>query len=424
MLSPIDGQGSASYAKPTRRSCALPWRRPQPAFQPGPRRQSSERAADARTRRRPARSSIAARCSRCCRTRPARRLTTRSPNCARPPTICRYYAAQARSALGAAADAGADRREQRAALSRPRRVRLHQPVEFPARDLSRPDQRRRSPPATRSSPSPPSRRRSSPRAAVALLHEAGVPASRAASRARRRRRRRQPGRRSARRRRCVHRLDRSRPRHQPRARRQGRADRAADRRNRRHQRHDRRRHRVARAGHRRRDRRRRSAPPASAARRCGCSACRRTSPTACSTCSIGAARELKVGDPRDPATHVGPVIDAEAKAEARRAGSPSMERAGRVRFRCDRRRKLPAGGTYVRADHHRARPRRAISQEEVFGPVLHVVRWRADGAGRAARRHRRQRHGAHARHPFAHRRDRRRVSPRGSDTATSTSTAT
>ena len=30
---------------------------------------------------------------------------------------------------------------------------------------------------------------------------------------------------------------------------------------------------------------------------------------------IGAARELKVGDPRDPATHVGPVIDAEAKAK-------------------------------------------------------------------------------------------------------------
>ena len=27
----------------------------------------------------------------------------------------------------------------------------------------------------------------------------------------------------------------------------------------------------------------------------------------------GAARELVIGDPRDPATHVGPVIDAEAK---------------------------------------------------------------------------------------------------------------
>ena len=55
---------------------------------------------------------------------------------------CRYYAAQARTRAGAAADAGADRRKQRAALSRPRRVRLHQPVEFSAGDLSRPGRRR------------------------------------------------------------------------------------------------------------------------------------------------------------------------------------------------------------------------------------------------------------------------------------------
>src|SRR4051794_19578670 len=29
---------------------------------------------------------------------------------------------------------------------------------------------------------------------------------------------------------------------------------------------------------------------------------------------VGAARELKLGDPRDPSVHIGPVIDAEAKA--------------------------------------------------------------------------------------------------------------
>ena len=51
----------------------------------------------------------------------------------------------------------------------------------------------------------------------------------------------------------FHRLDRSRPRDQPRARRKGRPDRAADRRDRRHQRHDRRCDRAARAGDRRRD---------------------------------------------------------------------------------------------------------------------------------------------------------------------------
>ena len=55
-------------------------------------------------------------------------------------------------------------------------------------------------------------------------------------------------------RRRLHRLDRRRPPHQPRARRHGWADPGADRRDRRHQRHDRRRHRAARAGDRRRHR--------------------------------------------------------------------------------------------------------------------------------------------------------------------------
>ncbi len=63
---------------------------------------------------------------------------------------------------------------------------------------------------------------------------------------------------------------------------QGRADRAAHRRDRRHQSDDRRCHRAAGAGRPTTSSPRRSAPPASAARRCGCSACRRTSPTASS----------------------------------------------------------------------------------------------------------------------------------------------
>ena len=74
----------------------------------------------------------------------------------------------------------------------------------------------------------------------------------AASRSRRRRRWCKPRGRSARRRCRLHRLDRDRPRHQPRARREKRRDRAADRRDRRHQRHDRRCHGAARTGDRRR----------------------------------------------------------------------------------------------------------------------------------------------------------------------------
>ena len=42
---------------------------------------------------------------------------------------------------------------------------------------------------------------------------------------------------------------------------------------------------------------------------------------------IGAARELKVGDPRELSTHVGPVIDAEAKSKLEN-WIAAMERAG------------------------------------------------------------------------------------------------
>jgi RHH-type proline utilization regulon transcriptional repressor/proline dehydrogenase/delta 1-pyrroline-5-carboxylate dehydrogenase len=89
----------------------------------------------------------------------------------------------------------------------------------------------------------------------------------------------------------------------------------------------------------------------------------------------GAARELKLGDPADPSTHVGPVIDAEAATKLDRWIS-EMDRQGRVRFRWDAVKPLPPGlfvpPTIIALDHARD------LQEEVFGPILHVVRWRAD----------------------------------------------
>jgi RHH-type proline utilization regulon transcriptional repressor/proline dehydrogenase/delta 1-pyrroline-5-carboxylate dehydrogenase len=87
----------------------------------------------------------------------------------------------------------------------------------------------------------------------------------------------------------------------------------------------------------------------------------------------GAARELVLGDPRDPATHVGPVIDDDAKLRLDRW---IAEKAGqrRVIFRWDDGRALPPGRfvppTMIRLD------RASDLQEEIFGPVLHVVRWR------------------------------------------------
>jgi RHH-type proline utilization regulon transcriptional repressor/proline dehydrogenase/delta 1-pyrroline-5-carboxylate dehydrogenase len=90
----------------------------------------------------------------------------------------------------------------------------------------------------------------------------------------------------------------------------------------------------------------------------------------------GAARELALGDPRDPATHVGPVIDSEAKDRLERWVA-DMEAEGRVRFRWDRERPLPASGTYVGPTIVALNRARDLA-EEVFGPILHVVRWRAD----------------------------------------------
>ena len=90
----------------------------------------------------------------------------------------------------------------------------------------------------------------------------------------------------------------------------------------------------------------------------------------------GATRALNLGDPRELSTHVGPVIDAEAKERLDR-WIADHDSAGRVRFRWDRFKSLPAVGNYVAPTIitlERARDLR----EEVFGPILHVVRWRAE----------------------------------------------
>jgi RHH-type proline utilization regulon transcriptional repressor/proline dehydrogenase/delta 1-pyrroline-5-carboxylate dehydrogenase len=89
----------------------------------------------------------------------------------------------------------------------------------------------------------------------------------------------------------------------------------------------------------------------------------------------GATAELQLGDPRDPATHVGPVIDAESQSRLNK-WIARMSAQGRVRFRWNESKPLPDGlfvpPTIIELDHARD------LTEEVFGPVLHVVRWRAD----------------------------------------------
>ena len=86
----------------------------------------------------------------------------------------------------------------------------------------------------------------------------------------------------------------------------------------------------------------------------------------------GAAREWRVGDPRQIETHMGPVIDARAKAEldAYIAECFAQDRviyAGAA----------PAGGCYV-APHIVQIDCPGDLRREVFGPVLHVATWRAE----------------------------------------------
>jgi RHH-type proline utilization regulon transcriptional repressor/proline dehydrogenase/delta 1-pyrroline-5-carboxylate dehydrogenase len=90
----------------------------------------------------------------------------------------------------------------------------------------------------------------------------------------------------------------------------------------------------------------------------------------------GATRELKVGDPRRIGTHVGPVIDAQAKADLD-DWLAKQERADRVKFRWDRHGRLPADGTYV-APVIVELDGVAELDREVFGPMLHVVRWQPE----------------------------------------------
>jgi RHH-type transcriptional regulator, proline utilization regulon repressor / proline dehydrogenase / delta 1-pyrroline-5-carboxylate dehydrogenase len=90
----------------------------------------------------------------------------------------------------------------------------------------------------------------------------------------------------------------------------------------------------------------------------------------------GALAELKVGDPAEPDTDVGPIIDAAARAallrhvEKLRAGARLIGEA-----------RIPASGNYL-APVAFEMPIEALPRIEVFGPILHVCLYRRDNLGR------------------------------------------
>jgi RHH-type proline utilization regulon transcriptional repressor/proline dehydrogenase/delta 1-pyrroline-5-carboxylate dehydrogenase len=93
---------------------------------------------------------------------------------------------------------------------------------------------------------------------------------------------------------------------------------------------------------------------------------------------VGAACELKIGDPFDYATDIGPVIDKDAQAALE---AHKLRMRARARELLD----LPLSaeheeGTYVAPAIYEI-PSIAMLTGEVFGPILHVVRYSGDRLG-------------------------------------------
>ena len=96
------------------------------------------------------------------------------------------------------------------------------------------------------------------------------------------------------------------------------------------------------------------------------------------TMLLGAARELRLGDPLDYATDIGPVIDEDAR-ETLEAHKARMRQEARELLDLPLAPEL-AHGTYVAPSIYEI-PSIALLKREVFGPILHVVRFAGDRLG-------------------------------------------
>jgi RHH-type proline utilization regulon transcriptional repressor/proline dehydrogenase/delta 1-pyrroline-5-carboxylate dehydrogenase len=88
----------------------------------------------------------------------------------------------------------------------------------------------------------------------------------------------------------------------------------------------------------------------------------------------GAMAELNIGDPWSLATDVGPVIDEQARAMLQ-AHAERMEKEGRLIYRCRLPESTSRGSFFPPQAFEIDRMERL--EREVFGPILHVVRYRA-----------------------------------------------
>ncbi len=90
---------------------------------------------------------------------------------------------------------------------------------------------------------------------------------------------------------------------------------------------------------------------------------------------VGAMRELQLGDPADLATDVGPIIDGEALARLQ-AHVDYLSGNGRLLYRCALPDTAERGHFFAPALYELDRI--DLLPQEVFGPVVHLVRYRAE----------------------------------------------
>ncbi|SMC16314.1 L-proline dehydrogenase /delta-1-pyrroline-5-carboxylate dehydrogenase [Andreprevotia lacus DSM 23236] len=92
----------------------------------------------------------------------------------------------------------------------------------------------------------------------------------------------------------------------------------------------------------------------------------------------GAMQQLRIGNPADIRTDVGPVIDKEAR-QLLVAHAAKLDRIGKLIHRCeltDVGAADAAHGTYFEPRAYEIE-RLSLLEREVFGPILHVIRWKS-----------------------------------------------
>ncbi len=91
---------------------------------------------------------------------------------------------------------------------------------------------------------------------------------------------------------------------------------------------------------------------------------------------IAAYKQVRVGDPSDPQTLMGPLIDEEAVAIMMRALDDIREQGGEVLTGGER---LNTGACYVEPTLVRSHERMPIVKEEIFAPILHLIEFERIG---------------------------------------------